>query len=253
MANSYSLTASRFLKEVAMASTATQRLATTPSDRSAIYAFEAPVRLWHWVNAACIVVLAATGYLIANPLPTIGGEASDHFLMGRIRLIHFVAGYCLAIGFAGRVYWAAVGNSVARQIFYLPLWRGGWWRDLICELRFYLFLTKECPEAPGHNPLARTAMLLFATVGNLFMICTGFAMYAEGLGRGSWADTLFGWVVPLIGDSERVHNLHNLGMWLILCFVIIHIYMAVRADIVSRQSSTSAIIGGYRMRKGGSD
>jgi Ni/Fe-hydrogenase 1 B-type cytochrome subunit len=236
-----------------MATTAAERVGRVPSDGRTIYAFEAPVRMWHWVNAGCIAVLAVTGYLIANPLPTVVGEASDHFIMGRIRLIHFVAGYCLAIGFAGRVYWALVGNAVSRQIFYLPVWRGQWWRDFFREIAFYLFLTKESTEPPGHNPLAQTGMLLFVTLGNLFMICTGFAMYAEGLGRGSWADRAFGWVVPLIGDSERVHNLHNLGMWVIVSFVIIHIYLAVRGDIVSRHSSTSTIISGYRMRKGGGD
>ena len=236
-----------------MASTATQRLDSTAAERNAVYAFEAPVRLWHWVNAGCIAVLAVTGYLIAHPLPSVMGEASHHFIMGRIRLIHFVAGYCLAIGFAGRIYWALVGNSVSRQIFYLPVWRGAWWRDFFREIAFYLFLSKRGTEPPGHNPLAQTGMLLFVTLGNVFMICTGFAMYAEGLGRGSWADRAFGWVVPLIGDSQRVRNLHNLGMWVIISFVIIHIYLSVRADIVSHHSSTSAIIGGYRMRKGDGD
>ena len=32
-------------------------------------------------------------------------------------------------------------------------------------------------------------------------------------------------------------------------FVIIHIYMAVRADIIGRESSVSTIIGGWRMFK----
>ncbi|PWB80064.1 MAG: Ni/Fe-hydrogenase, b-type cytochrome subunit, partial [Methylocystaceae bacterium] len=32
-----------------------------------VYVYEAPVRLWHWVNALAIVVLALTGYLIATP------------------------------------------------------------------------------------------------------------------------------------------------------------------------------------------
>ena len=32
------------------------------------YVYEAPVRLWHWINAACILVLAVTGYLIGSPL-----------------------------------------------------------------------------------------------------------------------------------------------------------------------------------------
>jgi len=228
---------------------ATTHASPTPA-LTPVYAFQAPVRLYHWVNAACIVTLAATGYLIAHPLPTVVGEASDHFIMGRIRLIHFTAGYLLAVSLAGRIYWAIVGNQVSRQIFYLPVWRASWWRELFGEIAFYLFLRREPPTDPGHAPLAQVAMLLFNTLGTLFMIFTGFALYGEGLGHGSWADRWFGWVIPAIGDGERVHNWHNLGMWILLCFIIIHIYMAVRADIVGRTTSLSSIIGGWRSPKG---
>ncbi len=92
-------------------------------------------------------------------------------------------------------------------------------------------------------------MFLFNGLGAFFMIATGFALYGEGLGQGSWADMMFGWIIPLIGDSEAVHNWHNLGMWVILSVIIVHIYMAVRADIMSRQTSISAIISGWRMFK----
>ena len=63
-----------------------------------VYVYEAPVRLWHWVNALAITVLAVTGYFIGAPLPTMPGEASDHFLMGYIRFAHFAAGYVFAVG-----------------------------------------------------------------------------------------------------------------------------------------------------------
>ena len=38
-----------------------------------VYVYEAPVRLWHWVNAFAILALAITGYLIASPLPSFTG------------------------------------------------------------------------------------------------------------------------------------------------------------------------------------
>lgn len=214
-----------------------------------VYVFEAPVRVWHWVQALSIVVLAVTGYLIGNPLPSVGGEASDHFMMGNIRMMHFIAAYVFAIGFAVRIYWAFVGNSYSREIFYLPFWRVAWWRELVHELKLYLFLTSEIHKIPGHNPLAQTAMFLLNTLLGLFMIFTGFALYSEGLGQGSWADRLFGWVIPLLGGSESVHNLHHLGMWLMITFVIIHVYMAMRADVITRQSSVSTMIGGWRLFK----
>ncbi len=43
------------------------------------YVYEAPVRLWHWVNALAITVLCLTGYFIGSPLPTMPGGASDPF------------------------------------------------------------------------------------------------------------------------------------------------------------------------------
>jgi Ni/Fe-hydrogenase 1 B-type cytochrome subunit len=112
----------------------------------AVYVFEAPVRVWHWVHALSIVVLASTGYLIANPLPSIGGEASEHFLMGNLRMIHFIAAYVFAVGFAVRVYWAFVGNEYSRELFLPRVWQGDWWRELFKEIRFYLFLSREVPH-----------------------------------------------------------------------------------------------------------
>lgn len=217
-----------------------------PEDRQAVYVFEAPVRIWHWLHALSIVVLAVTGYLIANPLPSIGGEASEHFMMGNLRMIHFIAGYVFGIGFAVRIYWAIVGNSHSRELFYLPLWRGEWWRNFWEELKFYLFMRDDAPPIAGHNPIAQTAYWVFNVLLTLFMIVTGFALYGEGLGLGSWADSWFGWVFLWLGDAQNVRMWHLLGMWLFIVFSILHIYMAIRADVMTRQSSVSSIINGWR-------
>lgn len=230
----------------------TSNVASGPHDLAnlkPVYVFEAPVRLWHWLHTLSFLALATTGYLIANPLPSVGGEASDHFLMGNIRLIHFISGYVFAIGFAVRIYWALVGNRYAREIFYLPLGRKDWWQTMLYELRFYLLLTREQRKTLGHNPLAQIAMFFLNTLMTLFLIITGFALYGEGLGSGSWADIGFGWITPILGGSEATHNWHNMAMWIMLAFVIIHIYMAVRADIVGRASSVSTIINGWRLFK----
>ena len=219
-----------------------------PARLKPIYVFEAPVRIWHWVHALSIVVLAATGWLIANPLPSVGGEASDHFLMGNIRFIHFVAAYIFTIAFAIRIYWAFVGNKYARELFVLPVWKSSWWQGLWYEIKFYNFLAEDMRREIGHSPLAQTAMFLFNVILALFMILTGFALYGRSLADG-WADRLFGWVIPLIGDLEAVHNWHGVGMWLMLVFAILHIYIAIRADIISRQSSLSTMISGLRYFK----
>ena len=38
-------------------------ITSTSHSEEAVYVYEAPIRLWHWINALAILVLAVTGYL----------------------------------------------------------------------------------------------------------------------------------------------------------------------------------------------
>ena len=224
--------------------------ATKPRHEPAVYVYEAPLRLWHWINALSIIVLCVTGYFIGSPLPTMSGEASDHFLMGYIRFAHFTAGYIFAIGFLFRIYWAFAGNEHARQLFMPPLFNREWWGGVWHETKWYLFLTREPRKYIGHNPLAVLAMYILFVWMVIFMIVTGFALYGEGTGYDSWQYTLFSsWVIPLFGQSQDVHTWHHTIMWVMICFVMIHVYVAIREDIMSRQSLVSTMISGWRTFK----
>lgn len=218
-------------------------------ERQSVYVYEAPVRLWHWINAFAILTLALTGYFIGSPLPSMPGEASSHFLMGYIRFTHFAAGQILAVALILRVYWVFVGNVHARQIFYVPFWSGRFWKEWLHEVRWYTFLARQPKKYVGHNPLAQFTMFLMFTLPLFFMVITGFALYSEGEGIDSWQHRLFGWVFSIWPNSQDVHTYHHLGMWVILVFVMVHIYVAVREDIMSRQSIISSMISGERMFK----
>lgn len=218
-------------------------------ERDVVYVYEAPVRLWHWVNALCIVTLAATGYFIGSPLPSVPGEASDWFLMGYIRFAHFAAAYVLAVGFLLRIYWAFVGNAHARQLLFIPFWRGRWWKEVWHEVKWYAFIEKAPKKYVGHNPLAQLTMFFMVTLTMLFMIATGFALYSEGAGIDSWQHMLFGWVFDIWPNSQDIHTWHHLGMWVLITFVIMHVYVAVREDIMSRQSIISSMVSGERVFK----
>lgn len=214
-----------------------------------VYVYEAPVRLWHWINAFSITVLCVTGYFIGVPLPTMPGEASAHYLMGYIRFAHFAAGYIMAVGLVARAYWALVGNHHAKELFWVPVFQKAYWVDVFNMLRWYLFLIPKPNQYVGHNPLARFAMFFVYLLLSVFMVVTGFALYSEGSQMGSWQDQMFGWVIPLFGQSQDVHTWHRLGMWGIVVFVILHIYAAIREDIMGRQSIVSTMISGHRTFK----
>ena len=206
-------------------------------DLKSIYVYEAPVRLWHWVTAIAMTVLIVTGLLIAYPPPSVNGEASAHFMFGYIRFAHFTSGYTLAVAWLLRIYWAFVGNDYSRQLFIVPIWSKPWWREFLNDIRRYCFLKDKPLRYAGHNPLAQFAMFYMLVLTTLFMITTGFAMYSEGAGKGSWADRVFGWVIPLFGQSQDVHTWHHLGMWVIVTFFIVHLYMVIRQDITTRELS----------------
>jgi Ni/Fe-hydrogenase 1 B-type cytochrome subunit len=214
-----------------------------------VYVYEAPVRIWHWISVLAITVMAVTGYFIGQPLPTMPGEASDHFLMGYIRFAHFAAAYVFAIGLLGRLYWAFVGNVFSRELFSVPIFTGSYWRELGQYMAWYSFLRRRPTQHAGHNPVARFAMHFLFLWISIFMVVTGFALYGEGSQVGSWQERLFGWVIPLMGQSQDVHTYHRLAAWGMVIFIIVHIYAAVREDIMGRQTIISTMVSGYRTFK----
>jgi Ni/Fe-hydrogenase 1 B-type cytochrome subunit len=56
-------------------------------------------------------------------------------------------------------------------------------------------------------------------------------------------------VIPLLGQSQDVHTWHHLGMWGLVAFAIVHIYAAIREDIMGRSSIVSTMISGHRTFK----
>jgi Ni/Fe-hydrogenase 1 B-type cytochrome subunit len=214
-----------------------------------IYVYEAPVRLWHWVMMVAMFVLVATGYLIGSPPPAIGGEAVHSYFFGYIRMAHFIAAMVFAVFFLVRVYWAIVGNHSSRAIFIPPLWNGNWWKGLFGQMGYYLFARRESELWVGHNPLAQIAMFAMYTLGSIFIIVTGLALYAEQWGWGTWQMNAMGWVFVLFGDPQTVRTLHHLAMWYLALFAVIHMYMVFREDIMSGESVIGTMINGIRMWK----
>lgn len=214
-----------------------------------VYVYEAPVRIWHWAMMVCMIVLAATGYLIGDPPPAIGGEPWNTYFFAYIRMIHFIAAWVFIVAFAVRIYWVFAGNQHARAIFVPPFFSGAWWRGLFSQMRYYLFLKPESDLWIGHNPLAQAAMFLMFTLGTVFMIVTGLALYSGQWGWGQVPMQLFGWVFVLFGDPQMVRTLHHFGMWYLLLFALIHVYMVFREDVMSGESVIGTMINGIRMFK----
>lgn len=213
-----------------------------------VYVWQWPVRVFHWVNAASITVLFATGLYIAHPVLSNSGEAYDNFLMARIRQIHFIAAYVFLVAFLWRIYWFWFGNKYCRSGFPY-LWRPSWWKNLFGQAWGYLRGNFGRAHM-GHNALAGLTYTIFAIGLGWAQIFTGFALYGESNPGGFW-DTLVGWVIPLLGGSFQTHMWHHLFSWGFLVFVIAHVYIVLLDTRQYNNGLISSMIAGWKYRRAG--
>jgi Ni/Fe-hydrogenase 1 B-type cytochrome subunit len=212
------------------------------------YVWQAPVRLAHWVNALAITTLFLTGLYIANPAMAPNGEAVNHFVMGRVREIHFVAGYALLFGFLLRIYCFYFGNNYSRSGFPF-VWRKAWWADLTAQATQYLRLERGHVHL-GHNALAGLSYTFFVIFLGWCQIFTGLALYSESNPGGFW-DKLLGWVIPLLGGSYMVHLWHHTLAWSFVVFTIVHLYIVCFDSHQFRNGLITSIISGYKFYQKG--
>jgi Ni/Fe-hydrogenase 1 B-type cytochrome subunit len=214
-----------------------------------IYVYEAPVRIWHWITLLMMIPLVVTGYLIAEPPLSVGGEATFVNQFAWIRIIHFSCAMVFAVAFIMRVYWAFVGNHHARELFLPPVLRPVWWKGICGQAAYYLFLRKDSDSWVGHNPLAQIAMFAMFMLGALVIIVTGFALFAQQWAWGTSWMKLFGWVHVLFGEPQAVRTVHHLTMYYLLAFSIVHMYMVFREDIMGKETVISTMVNGIRAFK----
>ncbi len=209
-----------------------------------VYLWGWPIRAMHWAAVASIVALVVTGLYIGKPYFLTTGEASSHYLMGWMRFIHFSAAAVLVATGIVRVYWLFAGNRFERLRALFPL-RGRDWANMWRQVKFYLMIRPEkAPHYLGHNPLQQlsyTGVYLLALV----MAVTGFALYGQS-NPGGFFFQVFGWLGPFMGGMQNVRFLHHVLTWAFLIFIPIHVYLALRADLMERTGAVSSIISGGR-------
>ena len=205
------------------------------------YVWQLPVRICHWITALSVLLLSVTGFLIGYPV--IAGSSPESYLTGWVRLIHFVAAYALIISIIARLLWSLNDHCFSGWREYFPFLTKEGWKNIKMMLKFYFFIDRKTPEAVGHNPLAVTAYVA------LFMIffgmsVSGFALYAEYAPGGAMYSIFK--PVYLLMSTQTMRLYHHLGMWLIICFFVNHIYSVWLLDVKEKGGEITSIFSGYK-------
>lgn len=210
-----------------------------------VYLWHWPIRAMHWVAAASIVVLVVTGFYIGRPyFMTAESGGQSPFVMGWMRFLHFAAAAVLVATGVIRVYWLFAGNRFERWKALFPV-RPRDWVNLFRMIKYYLMVHPErAPHYLGHHPLQQLSYTgVYALV--VVQVVTGFALYGLADPGGFFATT-FGWVGPVMGGWQIVRFVHHVVTWAFIIFVPVHIYLALRADLLERTGVISSIVSGGR-------
>lgn len=209
-----------------------------------VYLWHWPIRAMHWAAGIAIAVLILTGFTIGRPYFLTQGQLSAPFFIGWMRFLHFLAAGVLVATAIVRAYWLLAGNRYERFPALFPMRRRDW-VNMFRQVKFYLMIHPErAPHYLGHNPLQQVAYTMVYVIG-LIMVITGFAMYGQANPGGLIRNTTL-WVPDLLGGMQMVRLVHHVLTWFFLIFVPIHIYLAVRADLLERTGTLSSIVSGGR-------
>ena len=213
-----------------------------------MYVWQWPIRIFHWINAICVTVLFSTGLYIASPILAPAGEPYTHFVMARVRMIHFVFAFLFATNFLWRIYWFWMGNNYARSGFPF-VWRRQWWSDLFRQVGDYLRLKRGHVHL-GHNALGGLSYTIFVIALGWAQIFTGLALYSETVPNGFWGRVV-GWVIPVLGGSFQTRMWHHLFAWGFVFFAILHVYIVFYDGQQYKNGLVTAIVSGEKFYQEG--
>lgn len=172
-----------------------------------IYVFKRFERFWHWGQAALIVFLLLTGFEVHGSYAAFGFEKAVEW--------HTLAAWALVTLWVFAIFWHFTTGEW-RQ--YVPTTE-----KVVAMMRYYLVgIFGDAPHPfrvstlRKHNPLQRLAYLfVLLFIGPLIWISGWLYLF-----YGSWAS----W--GLAGLSlEWVATAHALGAYLMLIFLIAHVYL----------------------------
>ncbi len=199
------------------------------------------LRLFHWAFALSILTLLVTGYYIHNPFalgPWPGVPTT--FIMAKIRLFHFIAGYIFISALIVRSYLLIFGNRFERFTDFIPCTPRNLKR-LWHTIKAYLYFEPHESHG-GHNPLAGTVYLAIIILGFFLGLSGLFLLYPESR---TWAH----WGFVVFGTQQIARMFHYFLFWVFFIFVLVHLYLVIWNDLFGSEAIISSIFSGRKFLK----
>ncbi|MCW3806334.1 cytochrome b/b6 domain-containing protein [Plebeiibacterium marinum] len=193
-----------------------------------VYIYKKFERFWHWCQAALIFFLALTGFEIHDSFHLFGFEKAVAF--------HRSASYLLLGLIAFSIFWHFTTGEWKQ---YIPTFS-----KLQAQIRYYtigMFKGEPHPTIKSVrkklNPLQAVVYLGFKLVMAPMVILSGLLyMYYKSFDVNDM-------VVALNIPLEWIAVIHTLGAFLLISFVVVHVYMTTTGHTIT--TNIKAMITGW--------
>lgn len=219
----------------------------------------ATMRIIHWVNVISMIVAIATGFYIADPYYAsfIADDAVDKYVMAWNRWGHFIVAIIFDVTavIVGYLYFFSRFEKKYEQV--LPTKKN---IKEFGEVVLNLVTLNRRKKFDSTYPDSFNAV--FTTVFHvllIWMLLTGLQLYVHGLGSGeSSVGTWWPWMLHLVtdwtvwatgGTLMDVRISHHFTMWLVIVWVVFHIYYQVWRTIFWKEGDIAIVVGGSKFVK----
>lgn len=192
------------------------------------YVYSAFERFWHWAQAALILFLALTGFEIHSSIHFFGFDQAVRY--------HTLAAITLLILIAFAIFWHLTTGEWRQYLL-----TG---KNLKAQVEYYLFgIFRDAPHPTKKtvlsklNPLQKIVYASLKVVLIPSMVITGLLYMFYRYPQRHEVLTLN------LGSLAGVAILHTLGAFLLVSFLIAHLYLITTGQTVT--SNLQAMITGY--------
>jgi thiosulfate reductase cytochrome b subunit len=193
-------------------------------------------RFWHWTQAALILFLAVTGFEIHGAISFFGFQQAVRY--------HSASAILFLVLIVFAIFWHFTTGEW-RQ--YLPTWT-----NLRAQAEYYVFgIFRQAPHPTRKTVLSKLNPLQKLVYAALKVLVIPL-MVVSGLLYMFYRYPQRHQVVSLnVGGLETIALVHTLGAFLLLSFLIAHLYLMTTGQTVT--SNLKAMVTGYEDLPDGSD
>ena len=213
------------------------------------------MRIVHWLNAICMVVAVITGLYIGHPYyqSFIADPAVDKYVMAWNRWGHFIVAIIFDVTavLIGYLYFFSRFEKPYKKL--IPTWKN---IKEFCEVFLNLITFNRRKNFDSSH--SDSYNIVFFTIFHLllvFMLLSGLQLYVHGFASGissigAWWPAMLhlatDWTLQVFGGNMGVRIAHHTSMYLILVWVMCHIYYQIWRTIFWKEGDIAIVIGGSK-------